>query len=145
MNCLCGMVDRRKAIFLTSRRDHCQRFSQSQISDTSRGGFKPVQNLSSGFAEWSCAFMLTITLRCVLYFCRIYRKIYCLVVWSPGEFSIYNKGSTRKSNDCLVCVYFPTSRYFFHLQINWLFHLKVILRSEINYSIPGSNDCLICK
>ena len=34
MNCFCGMVDRRKAFSLISNRDHCQRSSQSRISDT---------------------------------------------------------------------------------------------------------------
>ena len=33
----------------------------SQISDMPQAGFEPVQNLSSGFAEWSCAIVLTIT------------------------------------------------------------------------------------
>ena len=51
MNCFCGMVDRRKAFSLISSRDHCQRSSPSRISDTPRAGFKPAQNLSSGFVE----------------------------------------------------------------------------------------------
>ena len=51
MNCFCGMVDRRKAFTLISSRDHCQRSSPSQISDTLRAGFEPAQNLSSGFDE----------------------------------------------------------------------------------------------
>ena len=51
MNCYCGMVDRRKAFSLISSRDHCQRSSPSRISDTPRAGFKPAQNLSSGFVE----------------------------------------------------------------------------------------------
>ena len=32
-------------------RDHCQRFSPSQISDTPWPGFEPAQKLSSGFIE----------------------------------------------------------------------------------------------
>ena len=36
MNCLCGMVDRQKTFNLISSRDHCQRSSPSQISDTPR-------------------------------------------------------------------------------------------------------------
>ena len=51
MNCFCGMVNRRKAFSLISSRDHCQRSSPSRISDTPRAGFKPAQNLSSGFVE----------------------------------------------------------------------------------------------
>ena len=47
MICFCGMVDRRKAFGLISSRDHCQRSSPSQISDTPRAGFEPAQNLSS--------------------------------------------------------------------------------------------------
>ena len=33
INCSCGMVDRRKAFSLISRRDHCQRHSPSRLSD----------------------------------------------------------------------------------------------------------------
>ena len=51
MNCIFGMVDRRKAFSLISSRDHCQRSSPSRISDTPQVGFKPAQNLSSGFVE----------------------------------------------------------------------------------------------
>ena len=51
MNCFCGTVDRRKAFRLVSSRDHCQRSSPSQISDTLRVGFEPAQNLSLGLAE----------------------------------------------------------------------------------------------
>ena len=63
MNCFCGMVDRRKASSLISSRDHCQRSSPSRISDTPRAGFEPVQNLSSGFVEWSCAVVIITTPR----------------------------------------------------------------------------------
>ena len=63
MNCFCGMVDWQKAFSLISSRDHCQRFSPSRISDTPRAGFEPVQNLSSGLAEWSCAVVITTTPR----------------------------------------------------------------------------------
>ena len=42
MNCFIGMVDKRKAVSLKSSRDHCQRISLSQISDTLRVGFEPV-------------------------------------------------------------------------------------------------------
>ena len=58
-NCFCGIVDRRKAFIFISSRDHCQRSSPSQISDTPRAGFEPAQNLDSGFVESSCAVVLT--------------------------------------------------------------------------------------
>ena len=45
MNCLSGMVDRRKAFSLISSREHCQRSSPSRISDTPRAGFEPAHNL----------------------------------------------------------------------------------------------------
>ena len=64
MNCFGGMDDRQKAFLLISGWDHCQRFSPCKISDTPQAGFEPAQNLSSGFVEWSCAAMITITPRC---------------------------------------------------------------------------------
>ena len=54
-------VDPRKAFSLISSRDHCQRSSPSRISNTPRAGFEPVQNLSSGLAESSCAVVITTT------------------------------------------------------------------------------------
>ena len=59
MNCLCGMVDRQKAVSVTSSRDHCQISSRSRIFDTPRAGFEPAQNSSSGLLEWSCAVVIT--------------------------------------------------------------------------------------
>ena len=59
MNCLCGMVDRRKACSLISSRWHFQRSSPSRISDTPPAGFEPAPKLSSGSVEWSCAVMIT--------------------------------------------------------------------------------------
>ena len=53
-------VDRWKAI---SSQDHCQRSSPLRISDTLQAGFEPVQNLSSGSVEWSCAVVITTTPR----------------------------------------------------------------------------------
>ena len=61
MNCFCGMVDQRKAFSLISSRDHCQRPSLPRISDKPRVGFEPVQNLSAGLVEWSCAVVITAT------------------------------------------------------------------------------------
>ena len=51
MTCFCGIVDQRKAFSLISSQDHCPRFSPSRISDTSRAGIEPAQNLSLGFVE----------------------------------------------------------------------------------------------
>ena len=61
MNCFCGMVDWQKAFSLISRWDHCQRSSPSWISNMLPAGYEPAQNLSSGFLEWSCAVVITIT------------------------------------------------------------------------------------
>ena len=63
MNCFCGMVDRQKAFRLISSREHCQRFSPSRISDTSRAGFEPAQTMSLGLVEWSCAVVIITTPR----------------------------------------------------------------------------------
>ena len=48
---------------LISSLDLCQSSSPSQISDTPRTGSEYVQNLSSDFVEWSCAVVITTTLR----------------------------------------------------------------------------------
>ena len=53
------MVDRREALSLISSWDHCQRSSPWQIYNTLQAGFEPAQNLSSGFAELSCAVVVT--------------------------------------------------------------------------------------
>ena len=51
VDCFCGMVDRRKALNLISSRDHYQRLSPLEISDTLQTRSEPLQNLSSGFME----------------------------------------------------------------------------------------------
>ena len=63
MNCFLGMVDRRNAFCLISRRDHYQRYSPSRILDTPQAGFEPPQNLSLGLNEKSCAVVITTTPR----------------------------------------------------------------------------------
>ena len=63
MNCFSGIADPRKAFNLISSRDHCQRPSTSQISDTPWAEFKPARRLSSGLVEWSCAVVVTTTLQ----------------------------------------------------------------------------------
>ena len=60
-NRFCGVVDRRKTFSLLSSRNYCQRSSPLWISDTSRAGFEPAQNLSLGLLEWSCAIVITTT------------------------------------------------------------------------------------
>ena len=55
------LTDERRS--LISSRDHSQRSSPSRNSDTPRAGFEPPQNLSSGFAEWSWAAVITTTPR----------------------------------------------------------------------------------
>ena len=57
----CGMVDQQKVISLISSREHCQRFSPSQFSDTLQAGFEPDQNLRSDFFKWTCAEVITTT------------------------------------------------------------------------------------
>ena len=63
INCFCGMADRRKVFSFVSSRDHCQRSTPSQVSDTPRAGFELVQNLSSGFVEWYCVVVITMAPR----------------------------------------------------------------------------------
>ena len=63
INCFCGMIDRRKVLGLISSRDHCQRSSPSQMSDTPQAGFEPAQISKSGFAELSCTVVITTTPR----------------------------------------------------------------------------------
>ena len=59
MNCFCGMVDQRTSLSLISSRNHFQRSSPLQISDTPRVRFEPVKNLSSDFVECSCGVVKT--------------------------------------------------------------------------------------
>ena len=46
---------------LISSHDNCWRFSPSQTSDKPQAGYEPAQNLSSGFAEWGYAVVITTT------------------------------------------------------------------------------------
>ena len=62
MNVFCGMVNRQKVFSLISSQEHCQKSSPSQISNTLQAGFKLAQNLSSDYAELSCAVLITPTL-----------------------------------------------------------------------------------
>ena len=88
------MIDWRKAFSLISSRDHCQRSSPSQISDKPWAGFKTAQNLSPGFAEWSCAVVITTTPQPqkVLY---VLLRIHMGLVYTPPAFQSY-------INECLT-------------------------------------------
>ena len=82
MNCFCGMVDLRKVFSLISSRDHCQRSSPSWISDTPRAGFEPVQKLSSGLVEWSCAVVISTTpRRHWVKYIALLTEIYSHTIW----------------------------------------------------------------
>ena len=90
MNCFYGMVDRRKVFSLISSRNHCQRSSPTQISDTRRAGFEPAQNLSSGLVEWRCAVVITWIFQCFAPLTLIretcsstYQCIKVLTLWLP--------------------------------------------------------------
>ena len=72
MNCFCGMLD--KWMFsLISSRNHCQKSSPSQISDTLWTGFEHAQSLIPGLVEWSYAVAITTTPR---------RSKKCILGWS---------------------------------------------------------------
>ena len=59
MNCFCDMVDGQKAFSFIFSRNYCQRSSPSRISDMPWAELEPVENLSSGLVEWSCAVAMT--------------------------------------------------------------------------------------
>ena len=82
-NCFCGMVDRRKVLSFICSRDHCQRFSLSQIFDTPWAELKPVKNLSLGFVEWSCAVVITTKFLFLFYQIK-------MMLWKIGQISISN-------------------------------------------------------
>ena len=63
MKCFCDMVDWWNAFSLISSWNHCQRSSSLWILNKSWAVFKPAQNVSSGFNEWSCAVVITIPSR----------------------------------------------------------------------------------
>ena len=61
MNCFCGIVHQRKEFRLFLNWGHHQKSSPSRTSNISQAGFEPVQNLSSGFIEWSCTMVIITT------------------------------------------------------------------------------------
>ena len=122
MNCCCGMVDWWKVFSLIFSQDHCQRSSPSWISDTLQAGFEPVQNLSSGLVEWSCAVVITTTpwhhkiilnviKACVCYFSLFLKEMYFFV--------ILNKVHWKKFNLQL----FFSSHCFTNIYSLWSYHV----------------------
>ena len=66
MNCFSGMIEQQKVFSLISSRDHCQRSHQRKSLARRE---QDLNNLSSGFGEWSCAILTKICLcewRCVV-------------------------------------------------------------------------------
>ena len=62
MSYFCGFAEwltNERRLRLIFFRNHCQKFSASQILDKHWAGFKPVQNLSSDGVEWSCVVVIT--------------------------------------------------------------------------------------
>ena len=77
MNCFCGMVDQRKAFSLISNQDHCSPCSLWRISDTTRAGFDPVQNLSSKVVQ-QCHKIIADNVKCLKVFEKaIEKKLPC--------------------------------------------------------------------
>ena len=60
----CVMLDWLKVFSLISSWDHFLRSSSLRIPDTLHAGYEPVQTLSSGLVDWSCALVITTTLWC---------------------------------------------------------------------------------
>ena len=61
MNCFCERVCRRKAFKPYFQPSSLSKILTIQTSSTPQAGFEPGQNLSSDFAEWSCAVVITTT------------------------------------------------------------------------------------
>ena len=60
----CVMLDWLKVFSLISSWDHFLRSSSLRIPGTLHAGYEPVQTLSSGLVDWSCALVITTTLWC---------------------------------------------------------------------------------
>ena len=61
MNCLCGVIDQRKALNFTQGQEHCQRFSRLQIVDSLLAEFDPAQNLIEDIDDLLCVVVITTT------------------------------------------------------------------------------------
>ena len=87
-NCFCGMFDKQKTCSFISSRGHYRRLSTSQISDMPRAGFEALQNLNSGFTEWSCAVVISTISRPHYQFLHTFRynKIHLLSI-NLGQFN----------------------------------------------------------
>ena len=130
MNCFCGMVDQWKAFSLFSSRDHCQRSSPSQISDKPQARFQPVQNLSSGFVEWSSAVVITTTPWHHWFLAELFIYSFFIYKWlTANEITIYNKNSyvivkwgknrMNLTNLSIICYLLWPSLPYFLVLINW--------------------------
>ena len=60
------LTDERQLRLIFSR-DHCQKFSPLQVSNTLQAGFQPIQNLTSDFVKWICAVVITTVPPCHKY------------------------------------------------------------------------------
>ena len=69
----CGMVDQRKTFSLIFSLDIAARDFHNRESPTRRAGFELVQNLSSGFVEWSCAVVIPTSRHYYYHNCHYYR------------------------------------------------------------------------
>ena len=52
---------RLQALSLISNREHCRRFTPSQLPDPPQAGFEPTQNSSSDYIKWGCAVVIITT------------------------------------------------------------------------------------
>ena len=103
------MVNRRKPLGHIPSRDHFQRSLPSQIFDKPRVGFEPPRNMSSSFAEWSCAVVITTTPRC----------------------SDYNHWKNHAKYFYVYFFYFLISSDIFIFLVYWLPHELAKLRTRV--------------
>ena len=61
MNCFCGMIDQGKVCSLLRPLPEILTITFLMPQNMPRAGFEPVQNLSSGLVEWSCAVVIATT------------------------------------------------------------------------------------
>ena len=139
-NCYCGMVDRRKVFSLISSRDHCQRSSTSQISDTPRAGFEPAQNLSSDLVEWSCAAVITTTPRRHSLFLNLFLTVATLT------FLFLNLSQALFFIFLLGLVFYIMQKNFFYdeLHISWYEIIsQLITKSVFSNTINNLNSVIL--
>ena len=106
MNCFSGMIEQRKAFSLISSRDHCQRSHQCKSLARRE---QDLNNLSSGFGEWSCAILTKICLcewRCVVVyknmeFLKYLQKFYFGMITQMKKANNFHVSLTLLLNVCL--------------------------------------------